>query len=1391
MTDFLYLLSKTEVIESRFSTIASSHWNSAAPPKFESQVVTDVYKSLENTGFDIKSILILKNLHYFEKYLVPNWNDEAKDNHTLSIVLIFIANHSIRDISWDDAFASNESSFASLFKRVLTLAASTSITLKLRAHLITFIKLAFQSLDSLLVRREVAPLVSIVIWNSLNSSLTKETIFTKNPNLRKLWKSINKRYDAADEVIKTKLRLERGWFPSILVDFLQLSHNSNVEDDDLLYYANEFLYLLVTIVSQLPTRRFANTLLKDFNTSVILRLSPLFTNSKNKSLVKSLDFLDEFIYFPVDDFSGTFISNDELAILKSKEVLKFQKIALDHFKEKLLVLALANYGSVCKRTDLVENLQSLTDQELTKLCELVGISTTDNVSGISIVRELLVELLVFKYAKRQSLESRASGFEVLPTERSILASSYRPGFDTNAVKSNSEFGLQFLSIKDFLIRAFDIYKHIYTLELESTLEQTLRLLKPQASTSGLKVNRFSRHALKVFRPSVLEVGPVRVGETHPSFVRAEIYLDIDKVSFSVRKEWEQIQPGDSIYLISLIVPDLKSSVKLEQVGIKHLRAAEVVALYRHDNQFREVKNGNEVARKRVFNRSTRRWKLHVNIDPTTFLNNGDSVLKNVNFILRKNESDFNYPKTLDLIKDLLLSEFSLPDWLVDVFLGYGDPNSVSYKNLSNRLGKVNLNDTFVNWGHLVESFPDEKVVSEQGDGVGAKSPYVVEHVVRKVPAKPSPARGRNKKSHQKNLEPLEEKIVQVTFPAVHNRGPYPEDSPRTNSIRFTSQQVEAIYSGIQPGLTLISGSSGTGKTSVAAQAISVIHHNWPDQKILVTARSDEALDSIIEKLGALDLDELNLLRIGRDSGSLDSSISTIEQRRLERLSDVSQLAESLAIPGPHGETCEAAGYFYRNWISPLLDRFKEVEYHDVVSLNEAFPFHTFFEDAPQPLINSESHTLEKASEIVAGCFRHVERIFSDIETIRPFELLKKSKDKANYVLSKVAKVVFLKASDAPLKREEFARLGFRYETVIVDEAAQLTEIESFIPLTLQSTENGNPIERLILIGDRHQNVPVTSDAIAHNFGNVRQSLFNRLLRLGVPKIILDAQGISRSEIVDAYDWQNLGISSLEFVSNGDEYKFANAGFNHTLQFINVEDFNGEGETEPVAGVVQNLGEAEFATAIYMYMRLLGYPAERISILTLYSGQKSLIQNVLRDRCEKNPIFGLPGVVETVDNYQSRVNDYVILSLVRTNNLDFLIDSKKMTVALSRAKLGLYVLGRRSLLEASPEIDPFLSRIGKSTTFGDRLELSIGEMFPSSRSIEEIDDTKVVQMDGVEHLGAFVYEMTLKKVEQLKQGSQAQDSSRSETVNDEALHDSASESDDYSAGEEEQDEEEET
>lgn len=74
---------------------------------------------------------------------------------------------------------------------------------------------------------------------------------------------------------------------------------------------------------------------------------------------------------------------------------------------------------------------------------------------------------------------------------------------------------------------------------------------------------------------------------------------------------------------------------------------------------------------------------------------------------------------------------------------------------------------------------------------------------------------------------------------------------------------------------------------------------------------------------------------------------------------------------------------------------------------------------------------------------------------------------------------------------------------------------------------------------------------------------------------------------------------------------------------------------------------------------------------------------------------------------------VILSLVRTKNIGYLREIRRWIVALSRARLGLYVVGRRSLFESSAELEQTWKKL---LTNGDQLELVSGEMWPTQRKV---------------------------------------------------------------------------
>lgn len=601
------------------------------------------------------------------------------------------------------------------------------------------------------------------------------------------------------------------------------------------------------------------------------------------------------------------------------------------------------------------------------------------------------------------------------------------------------------------------------------------------------------------------------------------------------------------------------------------------------------------------------------------------------------------------------------------------------------------------------------------------------------------------------------KAIKVSTYRLPPGGPYPVDLPKLNRIRFTPAQIEAIASGTQPGLTVIVGPPGTGKTDVATQIINNIYHDFPSQRTLLIAHSNQALNQLFQKIMSLDIDGRHLLRLGQGEGDLETvesygkhgRVESFLDNRVSLLAEVDRLAANFAAPGAHGSTCETADYFNSVYVQPAWSKFWDAANQDEASVTDIisnFPFHHYFENAPQPLL-SPDQSKDVVLETIKGCERHIARIFASLEDIRPFEILRSNKDKTNYLMIKEARIIAMTTTHAAMRRQEIADLGFHYDNVIMEEAAQITEIENFIPLAMQATRDSKPLlQRVVLCGDHLQNSPIIQNMAFRQFANLEQSLFLRLVRLGVPAINLDHQGRARSSIAELYKWRYPNLKDLPNVLSEPEYRCANAGFKYDYQFIEVPDYKGSGESQPSPHFIQNLGEAEYAVAIYQYMRLLGYPASKISILTTYAGQRALIRDVLGHRCSGNRLFGMPRIVTTVDKYQGEQNDYIILSLTRTRQPGYLRDIRRLTVALSRARLGLYMLGRRSVFQSSPEL---LQAFSLPLDRPEKLALVPGEVFQTDRLVD--GNSEGTEMAGVEHLGQYVFEMTQAKIEMLKRG----------------------------------------
>ena len=1079
-------------------------------------------------------------------------------------------------------------------------------------------------------------------------------------------------------------------------------------NEEAVSYCEYFLLLMIDLEALLPTRRFFNMLLDDCHMLVKCTLSMLSKREEGKLFNELLDQLRFYARFEISDETGDPLDDKEMMAVHYDRITSLQKAVFSKFPE-MRKFALATVASIDDRENLVKHFEGLSKETLYDIAEylfLVPQKSADNLESYSY--EFLMELLIFRHEKRDSQLQALNEMPLYPTEDIIWDENVVPGeyYTGEGLLALPKLNLQFLTLHDYLLRNFKLFQLETTYEIRGDIEDVVSRLKPwTAEDNQVIFGGWARMALPLQSFSIVEVAKPNIGEKQPSRVRADVTVNLN-VKDMIKGEWEGLRRHDVCFLITVRPPVSASQLTynmleefVPQVGLVYVRGCEVEGML--DESGRVIEEGPEEKPKMKGDTRTFRVKLdnnqyHQDMEKTTNEGTRD-VYDTFNIFMRRRPKENNFKAVLETIRELMNTVCVVPDFLHDIILGYGDPGAAHYRALQKKriedgesvIESINFNDTFLSFEHLRHSFPSYEVtVSEKY----AKDPNLL------VP--PFKVTFHEKEGEKPGLttEPYD----------TERRGPYPLNVPKKNCVPFTPTQIEAIRAGVNPGLTMVVGPPGTGKTDVAVQIISNIYHNYPEQRTLIVTHSNQALNQLFEKIMALDIDERHLLRLGHGEEALETEkdfsrygrVNYVLGKRLELLDIVGKLQNSLEVNGDLAYTCETAGYFFlyqvvSRWekflsiVQPLRGDGEPVAAKEVVPVDEIqkqFPFHRFFENAPQPLFKGSSYTEDFA--IAEGCWRYIDDIFTQLEEFRAFELLRSGLDRTKYLCVKEAKIIAMTCTHAALKRKDLVDAGFKYDNILMEEAAQILEIETFIPLLLQNPQDGyNRLKRWIMIGDHHQLPPVIKNMAFQKFSNMEQSLFTRLVRLGVPTIDLDAQGRARPSICSLYNWRYKILGNLPHVLNQPSYVRANGGFSFDYQIINVPDFNGVGESSPSPFFYQNIGEAEFVVAVYMYMRLIGYPADRISILTTYNGQKHLLRDVVNARCANNPLIGRPHKITTVDKFQGQQNDYILLSLVRTYNVGHLRDVRRLVVAMSRARLGLYIFARVGLFKNCFELQP--------------------------------------------------------------------------------------------------------
>ncbi|XP_026452236.1 helicase sen1-like [Papaver somniferum] len=312
--------------------------------------------------------------------------------------------------------------------------------------------------------------------------------------------------------------------------------------------------------------------------------------------------------------------------------------------------------------------------------------------------------------------------------------------------------------------------------------------------------------------------------------------------------------------------------------------------------------------------------------------------------------------------------------------------------------------------------------------------------------------------------------------------------------------------------------------------------------------------------------------------------------------------------------------------------------------------------------------------------------------------------------------------------------------VVVDEAGQLKECESAIPLQLPD------VKHAILIGDELQLPAMVQSKISENAGFGR-SLFERLVSLKHDKHLLNVQyrmhpSISVFPNEQFYNKQILDASNVKEKSYNR--KFLQGSMYGSFSFISVsygeEEFNDKHslknvvEVAVISEIIENLYNASTANSYKV----------SVGVISPYKAQVHALMDKLGNKyAEMDSNFSVS--VRSVDGFQGAEEDIIIMSTVRSNSngkVGFLSNHQRTNVALTRARYCLWILGNgRTLIDSDSvwsklvcgakergcyfnvDDDKMLSEVAIEASTARLASLSLGERSSTNPSSSGIKKTQ--------------------------------------------------------------------
>jgi superfamily I DNA and/or RNA helicase len=261
--------------------------------------------------------------------------------------------------------------------------------------------------------------------------------------------------------------------------------------------------------------------------------------------------------------------------------------------------------------------------------------------------------------------------------------------------------------------------------------------------------------------------------------------------------------------------------------------------------------------------------------------------------------------------------------------------------------------------------------------------------------------------------------------------------------------------------------------------------------------------------------------------------------------------------------------------------------------------------------------------------------------------------------------------------------GLRFSLAVVDEATQAVEPAAYLALLRA--------DRAVLAGD-HMQLPPT--VLAADAQDLAVSLFERIAQAQPGAMVTLAEQHRMNEQIMRYPSDALYGGRLRAHPSVAGHALDDA----PLELIDTAGRGFDEEMPEDSDSKLNPGEAELVAAEVRKL-LRTVPARDVAVISPYDAQVQKLRELLSDVGDLE--------IDTVDGFQGREKEAVVVSLVRSNEqgeLGFVADIRRINVALTRARKKLVVVGDSATIARHPFHDGFVryaERVGAWRSAWDR------------------------------------------------------------------------------------------